>query len=125
MKVFGTYAKNELLGYIIVRYEQSGAEDLRRALVADMLVKNNHPEILEQLFAAAASSAKNAECHVLEVMGFPRSVRQVLLRWKPYSREYPACPFFFKARNRELHEKLMDERAWYACPFDGDSTLWP
>jgi len=125
VKVFGTYAKNELLGYIIVRYEQSGAEDLRRALVADMLVKNNHPEILEQLFAAAASSAKNAECHVLEVMGFPRSVRQVLLRWKPYSRQYPACPFFFKARNRELHEKLMDERAWYACPFDGDSTLWP
>jgi hypothetical protein len=125
VKVFGTYTKNELLGYIIVRYEQSGAEDLRRALVADVLVRNNDPEILEQLFAVAASSAKNAGCHVLEVMGFPRSVRQVLLRWKPYSREYPACPFFFKARNRELHEKLMDERAWYACPFDGDSTLWP
>jgi hypothetical protein len=125
VKVFGTYAKNELLGYIIVRYEQSGAEDLRRALVADMLVKDNDSEVLEQLFAAAISSAKNIGCHVLEIMGFPQDVRRVLNRWKPYSRQYPAGPFFFKARNRELHEKLMDRSAWYACPFDGDSTLWP
>jgi hypothetical protein len=125
VKVFGTYAKGELLGYIIVRYEQSGAEDLRRALVADMLVKNNDSEVLEQLLAAAISSAKNIGCHVLEIMGFPQNIRQVLIRWKPYSRQYPAGPFFFKARNRELHEKLMDQRAWYACPFDGDSTVWP
>ena len=125
VKVFGTYKKKEMLGYIIVRHEQAGAEDLRRALVADMLVRNHDPEILEQLFAAAIASAKNIGCHVLEVMGFPRGVRQALLQWKPYSRKYPACPFFFKARNRELQEKLMDDRAWYACPFDGDATLWP
>jgi hypothetical protein len=24
-----------------------------------------------------------------------------------------------------LHQKLANENAWYACPFDGDATLWP
>lgn len=125
VKVFGTFAKDELLGYIVVRHEQSGVEDLRRALVSDLLVKNDDPQIIEQLFAVAIPSAKKIGCHVIEVIGFPAAVRQTLLQWKPYSREYPACPFFFKARDRELQEQLLADHAWYATPFDGDATLWP
>jgi hypothetical protein len=110
---------------MIVRHEPPDIEGIRRSLVADLLVKESDPLILEQLFAAALSSAKKAGSDSLEIMGFPERIRQTLLQWKPYSRQYPACPFFFKARNRALHERLTDQSAWYACPYDGDATLWP
>lgn len=123
--VLGCYAGNELLGYAVVRHEPISAGELRRSLVADLLVRQDNPEVVEQLFAAACGDARDAGCHVLEVMGFPDRIRQIAQRWKPYVRRYPAHPFFFKARDRRLHETLLEKDVWYACPFDGDTTLWP
>lgn len=124
-RVLSGWAENKLVGYIMVRHEPPDTEGLRRSLVADLLVNQSDPRILDQLFAAALSSAKKAGSDVLEVMGFPDRIRQTLLRWKPYSRQYPSCPFFFKARSQALHERLTDKNEWYACPYDGDATLWP
>jgi hypothetical protein len=123
--VLSCYAGKKLTGYMIVRHEPAEFEGLRRSLVADLLVRENDPDVLEHLFAAACACANVAGCHVLEVMGFPPRIRRIVLRWKPYARSYPAQPFFFKARDRHLHQQLLDKDAWYACPFDGDSTLWP
>jgi hypothetical protein len=125
VRALASYKGNELAGYMIVRHEGPDAEGIRRSLVADLLVKDDDSQILESLFAAALASAKDSGCDVLEVMGFPRRIRQAFLRWKPYSRQYPACPFYYKTRDRALHEKLSMESSWYACPFDGDATLWP
>jgi hypothetical protein len=123
--VFSSWAENKLVGYLIVRHEPRDMEGIRRSLVADLMVKNDDPLILEQLFAATLASAKKAGSDTLEVMGFPDGIRRTLVQWKPYSRQYPACPFYFKAPNRSLHEKLTEQEAWYACPYDGDATLWP
>ncbi len=122
---FAASKGKELVGYMIVRHEGPGTEGLRRSLVADLIVKGDDRQILESLFAAALASAKDFGCDVLEMMGFPARIRQTFLQWKPYSRRYPACPFFYKTRDRALHEKLAKEISWYACPFDGDATLWP
>ncbi len=113
------------LGYLIVRHEEKAANGLQRSLVADLMIKNDDSDVLEQLLAAACRSAKSAGSQVLEIMGFPRNIRESVLKLKPYSRRYPAPPFFYKARERALHEKLTQEGAWYASPFDGDTTLWP
>ncbi|HYL83570.1 MAG TPA: hypothetical protein VE263_05000 [Candidatus Angelobacter sp.] len=123
--VLGCYAGDELMGYAVVRHEPCCAGEIRRSLVADLLAREDDPEVVEQLLAAALGSAQDAGCHVLEVMGFPDSIRQVARRSKPYARGYPAHPFYFKARDRDLQEALIDRDAWYACPFDGDATLWP
>lgn len=125
VRAFASYEGSELVGYMIVRHEGPDTEGIRRSLVADLLVKGDDPQILEPLFVVALASAKDSGCDVLEVMGFPVRIRQTFLQWKPYSRQYPACPFFYKARDRALHEKLAKERSWYAGPFDGDGTLWP
>jgi hypothetical protein len=114
-----------LAGYLVVRHEPANAEGIRRSLVADLLVPDGDPDVLEHLFTAACASARTAGCHVLEVIGFPERIRQVILKWKPYVRQYPAQPFFFKTRDKLLHEELLDKNAWYACPYDGDATLWP
>jgi hypothetical protein len=123
--VLSGWVENKLAGYLIVRHEPRDLQEIRRSLVADLLIKDSDPQILEPLFAAALGSAKKAGSDILEVMGFPDRIRQTLLQWGPYSRQYPACPFFFKARNQALHQRLTDKNAWYACPYDGDATLWP
>lgn len=123
--VLTCYAQDKLLGYAVIRQEPEENGVLRKSIVADLLVHRDNPAVVEQLISAAYKSAKSSGSHVLEIMGFPASIRQPLQRWKPYSRKYPACPYFFKASDRTLHEALTSENVWYACPFDGDATLWP
>ena len=96
---------------------------LRKSSVADMLAKQDDPEVLRALLIAAYDHANRGGSYILEVLGFPSSVRQVCLQWNPYRRKYPACPFYYKAADPMLHKTLSDGRAWYATPFDGDTTL--
>jgi hypothetical protein len=117
--------EKRITGYAVTRQELDPAFGLRRSIVADLLVEKDDPKLVRALIAAAHANAKRDGSHVLELMGFPSSVRQALLKWKPYTREYPSCPYFFKARDRALHEQLLNVDRWYACPFDGDATLWP
>jgi hypothetical protein len=124
-RMLGCYAGSRLVGYGVVRHDEQAGDGLRRSIIADLMIDDNVPEVMDHLLAAILRSAKDAGSHVLEVMGFPREIRQKLLQWKPYSRNYPACPYFYKARDPVLHQKLANENAWYACPFDGDATLWP
>lgn len=123
--VLGCYSGGDLIGYTVVRHEPAVAGEFRRSLVADLIVRHDTSDAVEQLLAAAYRNAREAGCHALEVMGFPDRIRRVAYHWKPYVRRYPAHPYFFKARDQHLHKVLLNETAWYACPFDGDATLWP
>jgi len=116
--------ETRMLGYAIVRHD-SPQENFRRSLVADLMVESEDPALILTLLSAAYDSARRAGSHVLELLGFPERIRDVCIQAKPYSRDYPACPYFYKARNLELQKELQTENAWYACPYDGDATLWP
>ena len=124
-RVLCCYADRELMGYLVIRHEPDPEDGPRRSLVCDMLVKQDRPETLKALFLAAYDEAKQAKSHVLEVVGFPSSIRKVFLRWNPYQRKFPACPFYYKAPDAAFHHELLDEALWYASPFDGDATLMP
>jgi hypothetical protein len=124
-RMLGCYAGSRLVGYGVVQHDEQAGDGLRRSIIADLMIDDNAPQVMDHLLAAILRSAKDAGSHVLEVMGFPREIRQKFLQWKPYSRNYPACPYLYKARDPVLHQKLANENAWYACPFDGDATLWP
>jgi hypothetical protein len=117
--------EGRLVGYAVVQSETDQKTGLRRCLLSDMLVDGDDPEAVKSLGAAVYGFAKTFHCHVLEVLGFPANLRQVFLQWKPYSRKYPACPFYFKARDRALQGILGAAEVWYASPFDGDTTLMP
>ena len=112
----------ELLGYAVIRNDPQ-PNGLQKSCVADMLAKQDDPEVLRALLIAAHEHAKREGSYVLEVLGFPSSIQQVCLQWDPYLRKYPACPFYYKAADPMLHKTLSDGMAWYACPFDGDTTL--
>ena len=114
-----------LVGYAVAQIDTDQKTGLRRCLLSDMLVEGDDPEVVTSLAAAVYDFAKAFQCHVLEVLGFPTNLRRVFLQWKPYSRKYPACPFYFKAKDRAVHGILGAAEAWYASPYDGDTTLMP
>jgi hypothetical protein len=122
-RVLCCYKQAELVGYTVVRSDTNQETGLRTSIIADLVAKQDDPEVVRVLWAAAYDTAKHAGSHILEVLGFPPSIRQVGLKWHPYRRKYPACPFFYKATDPLLHKALSDGAAWYASPFDGDATL--
>jgi len=114
-----------LVGYAVLRNEPPNrASGLQRSLLADLLAKDDDPEIIAALWVSAYAQAKKAGSHIFEVLGLPANVRGVCSRWNPYLRRYPACPFYYKATDPALHQSLSEGMAWYATPFDGDTTLW-
>lgn len=119
------YKNAELVGYAVVKNEAaSDGNGLRRSIIADMLARQDEPAILRALWAAAYDHARQAGSHIFEVLGFPPRVRAVSSAWHPYVRKYPALPFYYKAADPALHSALAEGTAWYASPFDGDTTLW-
>jgi hypothetical protein len=124
-KVLSCYSAGRLSGYAVVRHETEAKTGLRRSSIADLLADGDDQQVVEQLLAAAYDNAREQGSHILELMGFPESIRAVARKSNPYSRDYPSNPFFYKARDKDLQAKLTGESAWYACPFDGDATLWP
>ena len=115
----------QLVGYLTIRDEAGNSSGLRRSWVADMIVKQDDPEIIRTLISAAYKHGKKAGSHVLEVQGFPANIRNLCAQWNPYSRTFPATPFFYKGANPALHKTLSDGALWYGTPFDGDTTLMP
>src|ERR1700692_950822 len=124
-KVLGCYVGSRLVCYGVVRHDDPDGEGLRRSIIADLMIDESAPQVMDHLLAAILRSARDAGSHVLEVMGYHKALWQKLLQGKAYSRDYPACPYLYKTRDPVLHQKLANENAWYACPFDGDATLWP
>lgn len=123
--VFCCRRKGKLIGYAVMRTDPSQVAVLRRSTIADTLAIADDPEIVRTLWTAGYDHAKHVGSHVFEILGFPRNVRQACSGWHPYQRSYPACPFFYKASNPLLQSTLSDGGAWYASPFDGDTSLMP
>src|SRR5208282_3724983 len=123
--VLACYSGGQMEGYIVVVIGRDKSLGLDRAGVADLMAAGGNPEVIRELLAGAYEIAKENRCAVLELLGFPAEVRRICLEGKPYSRNYPACPFFYKTDRPELLQVLSKEESWYACPFDGDATLSP
>ena len=111
-----------MVGYAVV-LTSIAYGTLRKACLVDMLVEDEESTVPQELMVAAFEYARRNNHHVFEVFGFPRSIRQVCMKWNPYMREQSS--YLFKAADRDLHSALESENAWYATPYDGDSTLMP
>lgn len=122
-RILCCYKDKELVGYAVIRTDTDSQDGLKKSIIADTLVRHDDTEIVKALWAEAYKTARLNGSHVLEVMGFPPSIRQSCSEWKPYLRKYPACPYYYKAADPILQRQLSEGTAWYATPFDGDATL--
>lgn len=123
VRVFTCYQAGLFVGYAVVRSDVDARSGMRKSMIADVIARRDDPEIVKALCVAAYDYARRLGSAILEVIGFPPGIRKVFSEWHPYERKLPACPFFYKATDPALHNKLLDPMAWYACPFDGDTTL--
>ncbi len=123
VRLLGCSKNGKLLGYAVVRNEPADETGLRRSTIADMIAKDGDPAIMQTLLAASYRHAERAGSHILEVLGFPPSVRRIWADGRPYVRKYPTPLFAFKATDPILHKALSYAETWYASPFDGDLTL--
>jgi hypothetical protein len=116
------YMDGELVGYAVIN-DRSQVNHLRTSVVVDVLARQDDPAILAALWSAAYDHAKQVESDILEVLGFPHSVREVISQWKPYLIKFSETTVYYRAADPMLHKTLSDGMAWYATPFDGDATL--
>jgi GNAT superfamily N-acetyltransferase len=116
-----------LVGYAIVRHTIDHQTGIRKGMLADFLVEQDDCSVAASLLEAAYANAVALGDHLFEVVGLPQNIRQILMHWNPYLKPlYPApIPFFYKVRDQGLAQTLSDGNAWYAGPFDGDTTLMP
>jgi hypothetical protein len=122
-RVLCCHENRDLVGYAVIRTDTDQETGLRTSIIADLLARNDDLEIVKALCVAAHDHARDIGSHVLELVGFPPAIRNVCSQWGPYTRAYPACPFLYKAADPALQRTLSDGLAWYASPFDGDTTL--
>src|ERR1700731_4400658 len=66
-RVLGCYVGSRLVGYGVVRHDEQAGDGLRRSIVADLMIDDSAPEVMDHLLAAMLTSAKEAGSHVLEV----------------------------------------------------------
>jgi hypothetical protein len=117
------YENEKLNGYAVIRSDKDPRDGIRRSVIADLIARQDDPAVVQALWAAAYEHAKAIGSDVLEMQGFPSNIREACSVRRPYSRKYPACPYYYRATDPVLHQELSVASAWYACPFDGDATL--
>ena len=112
-----------LAGYAIVRHTIDPETGIRKGMLADFLIEQDDGSVAASLLDAAYANAVALGDHVFEAW-LPQNIRQILMHWNPYAKSlYPHIPFFYKVMDQGLAQTLLDRNAWYAGPFDEDTSL--
>lgn len=116
--------RGQLDGYLALVREEVKSIGLIRAKILDLFVAKDDPILVEALLSAAAAVARDGNCHVLEAVGFPATIRAQLRRYNPWVRRFSNFSFHYMAQSPELRAALQVEEVWYPSPYDGDSSLF-
>jgi len=123
-KILCCYREGNLVGYAVVTQDNVDQISLTRSKIADLFVEKDDPELVGQLLRGAYDYAKSSGSHVLEVIGFPSSISDTFRKANPHFRQMQSWPYFYLALDNGFHKELEDEKSWFACPFDGDTSLF-
>lgn len=110
-------------GYLVLIRAETPDLGLVRARVADLVVAEDDPPVVDALLGSAYDWGREHGCHVLELMGLPAPVRSTAERSGPFCRTLPTYPFFYKVPTAALGTALGSEDAWYPTVYDGDTSL--
>jgi len=113
----------ELLAYAVFLRQDNHEVGLKRVRLVDFRVLNGNSELLVPMLTLALRRCREQEIEMLEVIGASPAVQRVLSGFAPHQRDLPAWLYFYKARNKQLAEKLKDPTVWDPSPFDGDGAL--
>jgi len=112
-----------LRGYAVLVREDAQQIGLRRMKIADIFIDEDDPRVLQALLAGAYEYAMAKRCHVLELIGLPVGLRAEVMKSKPMSRPMATFPFYYKAMNGAMADRLAAPETWYVTAYDGDTSL--
>ncbi|MCH7864008.1 MAG: VCBS repeat-containing protein [Proteobacteria bacterium] len=113
----------QLEGYAVLIRDDAPGIGLKRFKIADLFAAGDEEKTVGALLTAAYEYSLAKRCHVLEIIGLPKRPRSLVLAHKPFHREMPTFPFYFKALREDLKKPLETEDGWYVTAFDGDTAL--
>jgi hypothetical protein len=112
-----------LLAYAVFLRQDNHEVGLKRVRLVDFRALNGNPELLGPMLTEALRRCREQKVDMLEVVGASPETRRVLAGFAPNHRDLPAWQYFYKAKDKQLAEKLRDPSAWDPSPFDGDGAL--
>ena len=113
-----------LAGYVAVVKQDAPHLGLMRARFGDVFVPGEEDaRLLPALLAAAIREATLRGASMIELIGFPQSVRAVARTLNPFELRSESWPFFYRVTDSVLHARLAQESVWYASLYDGDGSL--
>ncbi len=115
--------EKQLKGYMAVRREDASEIGLKRLRIVDLFVLDDDAPTVVDLLIAAFDYGRQQGCHVLEWIGMPPNIREFALKSRPFTRQLPTWPLFYKVTDVSLRSGLKTENDWYITPYDGDTTL--
>ncbi len=110
-------------GYLVWERQADPRTGVIDARIVDLLVDSNDARVVDALLAAARETARDQGCQTLTMIGFPREIRALAERYRPFSSVRTPHSFSYKARSADLQSALAHEDAWYPTPYDGDASL--
>lgn len=116
-------SEGRLAGYGVVLDMPVRDTGMIRARLVDLIAERDDPGVVDAILAASYDAASASGADLMEVVGFPPSIRNRFLTGRPFGRTLPAMPFLYKPCREDWATILNAPDAWYACPYDGDASL--
>ena len=128
--LLGYFTDNRLEGYVVLK---CGSSACRRWQIIDWIALENDKAILDRLLAAGCKFLrKHTPAMLLESIGFPMYVQDVLKRHLPFSRAAGNNFFSYGYRKPKTEGKtfaenceavINTEKSWFFGPYDGDMCM--
>jgi len=112
-----------LRGYAAFVRQDAPHLGLIRARVADLIVEDDDRQIVQALLMTGLTEARHRGAAMVELIGFPESIRRAASDLKPFGLKSEAWPFLYRANDDDLRRSLARKELWYASLFDGDGSL--
>ena len=75
------------------------------------------------LLCKAFDVAKDEKVHSIVMIGMNKKIRESFMNFKPFKRKLDYMPVWFNTNLFKLKQALLNSKAWYPGPYDGDSSI--
>jgi hypothetical protein len=84
------------------------------------MADQDDPLVVQELLAAAFQEARQARVDMLEVIGYPTHIRELLELARPLHWKRESWPYLYKTDDPVLQGALESQSTWYPTLLDGD-----
>jgi hypothetical protein len=112
IEAYGIFCRHDNMNY-----------GLKRLRLVDFQALDGSTNLLLPMLSWALHKCRREKVHMLECIGFRQDKWKVISSVAPHKRKLPCWLYFYKARDKNLAQKLTDSNVWDPAQFDGDASL--